>query len=147
MSQKSTFRAWRENFGDAGLFGDDDRDVVAHRLERGDAERLADAGHDVKVGHLEDFFDVAAAEEAGEQDLVADAHCRGHLDGAADHVAGAGHDELHVVHHLQHFLGRGQEIFRAFLHGDAAEEQDDFFVLVDVVLLGVEPLPLDSMAL
>ena len=95
---------------------------MAHRFQRSDAEGLADRGHHVKVGHLEDFFHVAAAEEAGEQDLVANPHGGGHLDDAADHVAAAGHDELDVVHHLQNFLGGGQEIFRALLHGDAAEK-------------------------
>ena len=64
--------------------------------------------------------------------------CGGHLDGAADHVAGAGHDELDVVHDLEDFLGGGEEIFGAFLHGDAAEEEDDLFVLVNLVFLFVE---------
>src|SRR5207237_9476111 len=109
-----------EDFGDAGLFGDDDGDVVGHRLKRRDTEGFTDAGHDVEVGHFENAIDIAAAEEAGEEDLVADAHSGGHFDGAPDHVAGAGHDELDVVHDLQDFFGGGEEIFRALLHGDAA---------------------------
>src|SRR3954470_8859508 len=89
-----------EDFGDAGLFGDDDGDVVGHGFEGGDSEGFGDAGHDVEVGHFEDFFYVGAAEETGEEDFVSDAHGGGHFDGAADHVAGAGHDEFDVVHDL-----------------------------------------------
>src|SRR4051812_9095707 len=124
-----------EDLADAGLFADDDGDVVTHGLERGDAEGLGDGGHDVEVGHLEHALDVGAAEEAGEQYLVTDAHGGGHLDGSADHVAGAGHDELDVVHDLEDLLGGGEEVLGALLHGDAAEEQDDLLVLVDLVFL------------
>ena len=70
--------------------------------------------------------------------LWPNAHRRGHLDRSADHVARAGHHELHVVHDLEHLLRRGEEILGAFLHRDSAEEQDDLLVLVDVVLVVLE---------
>ena len=69
-----------------------------------------------------------------------DAHRGGHLNGTADHVAAPGHHELHVVHHLQHLLGGGDEILRTLLHRDAAEEQNDFLILVDAVLFLVETI-------
>jgi len=69
---------------------------------------------------------------------VADAHLRGHLDGSAGEIAAAGHDELYVVHHFEHLFGGAQEVLGAFLVGDATEEQDDLFVLVDPIRLGVE---------
>src|SRR6185295_4065703 len=85
-------------------------------------------------------------EDAGEQNHVADAHGGGELDGSAGHVAGAGHHELHVVHDLEDLLGGGEEVLGALLHGDAAEEQDDLFVLVDgVFLLVVGAVGLDGV--
>jgi hypothetical protein len=60
--------------------------------------------------------------------LVADAHLGGELDHAAGHVAGAGDDEADVVHDFEDAFGGGEEVLGAFLHGDAAEEEDDLLV-------------------
>ena len=46
-------------------------------------------------------------------------------------VARPGHDELDVVHDLEHLLGGMQEILGSFLHGDPAEKQDQLLLPFD----------------
>ena len=120
-----------EHLGHTRLLRDDHGHVVGERFERGEAERLGDRRHDIEVGHAKDPVDVLAAQEAGEQHLVPDAHLGGQLDRPANHVAAAGHDEAYVVHDFEHLLGRGQEVLRPLLHRDPSEEQDDLLVTAD----------------
>ena len=44
-----------EDFGDAALFGDDDRDIMGEGV-RGRCQGFGDAGHDVDVGGTEGAF-------------------------------------------------------------------------------------------
>src|SRR5262249_34909999 len=106
--------------------------VMLDRLEGGESEGLADAGHDIAVGHAVDALDVLAAKESGEEDLVPDAHAGGELDHAEGHVPGAGDDELDVVHLFEDSLGGGDEVLGALLHGDAPQEEDDAVLGLDL---------------
>ena len=74
-----------------------------------------------------------------------EAHLRRQLDHPADHVAAAGHDEADVVHHFQDFFRGADEVLRALLHGDAAQEEHDLLVLLDFGGLGVEAEPVDGV--
>jgi hypothetical protein len=134
MSQKSTFSAWvstSETPDCLEMMTGTSWDIASSGAMPNGSLTL---GMTYRSAILKIFSTSAAAQEAGEENFVPDAHGGGHFDGSADHVAAAGHDEFDVVHHLQDFFGGGEEIFRAFLHGDSAQEQDDFFVLVDLVL-------------
>ncbi len=51
-----------------------------------------------------------------------------------DQITGAGHDEFYVGVDIDHFAGGGQKMLGAFLGGDAGQEKDDFFILVDTQL-------------
>ena len=113
-----------EHFADAGLPGNNDRHVVAHGLERGDAKGLRDRRHNVEVSHAIDFLYVRAAEKSGEEHLVAYSHLSGHLNGSPGHISGTGHYKFHISHDPEHFFGRCQEVLRPLLNRDPAEEEE-----------------------
>ncbi len=56
---------------------------------------------------------------------VGDSALGGEVDHLVHHVARACHYEAHVVVVFQHLRGGLDEVFRAFLHGDAAQEGDN----------------------
>lgn len=100
-----------EDLGDPGLPRDDDGHAI-HGLERGDAEGLAHRGHDEDVAHGEELVALVGAEEAGEVEIILQAQARGLLDHAGEQVAGAGHDEAHVLGGLEHAGGGLEEVLR-----------------------------------
>ena len=139
------FQGIAKDFGDAGLFADDDGNMVIESFEWSDAERLGNAGHDVQAGHTESTVHFISAKKTGEEDLVADAHFGGHFDDSAGHVAGAGDDEFDVVHDVENFAGGGDEVVRAFLHGYSSQEQDDLLTFIDAADVSVAVGMLDAV--
>lgn len=118
-------------FGDAGSFGDDDGNILPHGFECSNAERLGDRGHDVDVGELIDFLDIVTAKEASEENLVSDAFFSCEADDFAHFVTTTGHDEFYIVPLTEDFFGSLDEVLGTFLHGDAAEEEDNAIVFGD----------------
>jgi len=117
-----------QHFSDAALFADDDRDIVGECVERRDAEGFGDAGHDVEGGFAESFFTFFFVEEAGEGDAVLDIEGFGEVFEGVEHFALAGDDEMDFRVDGEDFLGGLEEEVGAFLFGEAAEEEDLFFV-------------------
>ena len=118
-----------QDLGNAGLAGEDHRDVVHHRLEGGDAERFGNARHDVEVAQREDPLDLLALEESGEMESVSDSQLPHALDHPSHHVARAGHDEGDVGKDMEDLGRRLDEVVGPLLEGDPAEKEDDLLFL------------------
>ena len=143
------FDALVEDFGATALVGNDGRHAALHGFEGRNAEGFGHGGHDVDVRVAEDLVDFAAFHEAGEVEAVGDAATRGEFDHRLHHIARTGEAETDVAGAFEHEGGGFDEIFGAFLHGDAAEEGDHLLLslggratlrhdLADVVGKGVD---------
>ncbi len=73
---------------------------------------------------------MAAFLEAREVETVGNTALGGKENHLVHHIARTRHDEAHVVGVLQHFSGGFDEVFRTFLHRDAAEERDHLVLAV-----------------
>ena len=62
---------------------------------------------------------------------MSNTHVSGEFNGFSGHVARTGHNELNVVHNTKNLFGGGEEVLRALLHSNTAQEEDDFFTLGD----------------
>ena len=120
-----------QNFTHATGAANQHRYTVAKRLKRRNTKRFAHAWHDIQIRHCEYFWNVLAAQEAGEQNLVSNSHGRRHFNHALRLVAVAGHNKLHAVHDIKHALGRADEILRTLLHGNSPEIQHNFIAALD----------------
>ena len=117
-----------EHFRDARLFGDDDRYVGFHRLQRGYAERFRDRRHDIDVAHGEHAVHLGTLQESGEVETVGDTERRHTPDYVVHQVAASGHDETDVRDPSEHLRRRFDEVIRPLLVGDASQKGHDFVV-------------------
>ena len=119
------FERIHQHFAHAGLTADQYRHAMAKCLQRRDTERLAHAGHDIEVGHIEYARNVLAAQESREENLVPNSQFCSKLDHRLRLITGACNHEFHIVHFFQDTLGCLHEVLGTLLHGDATEVQDD----------------------
>ena len=117
-----------EDFGAAALLADDGGHAALHGFEGRNAEGLAHGGHHVDIAVGKCFVHLLAFHEAGEVEAVGNALARRHLDHIVHHVARTCHAEANVVGTLEHEGGCLNEVLGTFLHRDAAEEGNHFFL-------------------
>ncbi len=61
-------------------------------------------------------------------------------------IAGAGHYELDIIHNIEDFLGGMEEVFRTFLHRNAAQEKHNLLIFFDDGFIhGPFPVALDAV--
>ena len=59
-----------DDFGDAGLFGEDEAIAVVGSFEGGEAERFGDGAHDENIGDRINIAELFATDETGEDDVL-----------------------------------------------------------------------------
>ena len=94
-----------------------------HGFEGRNAEGFGHGGHDVDIGVAEGLVDFAAFHETGEVEAVGDAAPRREFDHGLHHVDPNQAKQKRMLRVRLSTRGGGfDEIFGAFLHGDAAQE-------------------------
>src|SRR5205809_7226258 len=117
------------DLGDAGVARDYDRGTVAQALERDQAERLAHRWHHAHRCHPERTVDIGPGNAAGEVHPLGQAELNGAVDDLGEQVARPHHYEAHMGHDVRHAAGHLDEILRALLARDPADEQNDRLVI------------------
>ncbi len=123
-----------QDFGDAALFADDDRHIVGEGFERCDAERFADAGHDVDVGGAEGSFGFGFFEKAGEDDAAVDAEFFRQALSSSTMSPLPAMTNLNVGLDGEEFFRGLEEIAGAFLLGHSAEEENGLMFLAGMAV-------------